>query len=658
MPYLIAYLLFRWQHWEVNPVPLTTGDTIQHRPGIPCLLHLYWAFHLINLGLIAAAIFSGWQSHRADAPSFQKYSLAGKPMHGKPSFSGYLTRFAPWIALGLFFWIPGIYFEYPSDPWEHLSRINHWSHCTFVNDHYAWTKFSYFLAYSLIGRISQSALQFKWLNAYYTACCLLLCWQYYLLARALGFGRSKAMTFVIIQAVMFGNSVFSFYRYYGIASTIFAQIGAIAAIRLAVRSKWTDRFLVKSNEGAERPEMFYARSALGRLSWLAAKLIALVGVIALDHLQGLAIAGIGVGAVLIQRVIAWRRSSLRWLVAGVLTLSFASAVWWPRNPALDAAYVPQGWLTHWFGFNLLISGSPAFERAADILGIFGAVNLVAGIWLLKRNHVVGWVTVAPILALMFPFLVIPFANMIAGSDPQYIITFQRLLLGIPCGLALVVVVADVLKLSKSTVWPADFKPFIATLHSNVSHGILCFSIFAVVSLPVGRPFFNRAFNVIGVVPKDLQMRNSVIALSKRTDEGEDLKNGRPLLTSYNLGFVAFALGARNIATPAGRTTGVDPTPAQRAGDLDDRVRQFVRTGEKAVLLIVDPTSVFTPGSVSALLSKHWLVHQVELEYAGMPEIFATTRQAGATKLLWKVEPCFIFLPTFVNDRPARALHSP
>ena len=42
------------------------------------------------------------------------------------------------------------------------------------------------------------------------------------------------MLFVVLQTVLFGNNIFGFYRYYGISSSIFAQIGAVALVRVAI----------------------------------------------------------------------------------------------------------------------------------------------------------------------------------------------------------------------------------------------------------------------------------------------------------------------------------------------------------------------------------------------------------------------------------------
>ena len=65
----------------------------------------------------------------------------------------------PWLCLGLLFYIPGVYLEFPADPWHHFTKINEWSWVQTVTAHSTWKKSSYFLAYSFIGKITPPALQ-------------------------------------------------------------------------------------------------------------------------------------------------------------------------------------------------------------------------------------------------------------------------------------------------------------------------------------------------------------------------------------------------------------------------------------------------------------------------------------------------------------------
>lgn len=332
-----------------------------------------------------------------------------------------------WIGIALVFAIPGIYLEWPADPWEHVRRINEWATHENVTAHPSWTKSGYFFQYTLVGRW-EAASQGAVLTAYYVAINVLLAWQYYRLARTIGLNEGAALGFVALTTVTLGNNVFSFYRYYGLSPSILAQIGAVAFTRLA--AEWV-RGLGPQPPG---PKSWAA--------WSAGFLLPAAGLgllTAFNHVQGLGFAALGFMGALAWRLVAWRRLAAVWLVLGAVLASLAIAAWLPRPAAIDTVFRPHGWLTSWYAFDLFNASSPAFARSAQILGLFGLVNLVAGGWLLlRRNHLVGWITLTPVFALLLPCFSLPFAHLLAtrSPDPGAILTFHRVLLAIPAGLAL------------------------------------------------------------------------------------------------------------------------------------------------------------------------------------------------------------------------------
>ena len=301
IPYLAAYLLYYVLKWPVNPAAAGVKVRVasESRTWVPCLLHVYWFLHAVNLVLAAIALRAWWkEKHRfgdatppsrsdsdgdegVAAPSHDSeptVSTASKldtpaargaiasqqaPPASGFSFSAFqlsafrdaIQRLAPWFLLGLLFWIPGVYLEYPADPWEHYRRINEWSWLHTVGEHSAWTKSSYFLAYSLVGHIAPPIRQLFWLDFYYTGVCLLLCWQFYRLSRAVGLGERASMLFVVLQTVLFGNNIFGFYRYYGISSSIFAQIGAVALVRVAIELASAKVQIPKAKSQGTDPEV-------------------------------------------------------------------------------------------------------------------------------------------------------------------------------------------------------------------------------------------------------------------------------------------------------------------------------------------------------------------------------------------------------------------
>ena len=566
IPYLAAYLLYYVMRWPVNPAAAEVRVRVESEsePWVPCLLHVYWGLHAINVVLAAVAVVA-WcrEKHRLGdatppsrsvpsgdegvaAPSplspvkssqeiaegskqrdegvaspsslppvkwlglrFLRFcdfkisrfsarlppsALSSPSLSLSPSLSPSLSRslslspslslslppplspslslslrIAPWFFLALLFWIPGVYLEFPADPWQHYARINEWSWLHTVGEHSTWAKSSYFLAYSLLGKIAPPTRQLFWLDFYYTGACLLLCWQYFRLARAVGLGERASMLFVILQTVLFGNNIFGFYRYYGISSSIFAQLGAVALIRVAIElasaklqipnsksQRNPAEILQKETKSASAPPLAL-RSPVKRLGSLPSRFpfsafqpfsfsafasaalcaACLLALIAFNHVQGLGIAALGLVAVGVWRLIEWKRSMIWWLIAAVLSLSVMAVRFFPRDPAL-ANYVRDGWLTHWYGFNVFAFALPVSDRALWVLGLIGLVNLAVGILLLRKNHVIGWLTVTPLIALCLPFVAIPLAGLILKHNPdEGVITFARLLFATPPSLALI-----------------------------------------------------------------------------------------------------------------------------------------------------------------------------------------------------------------------------
>jgi hypothetical protein len=471
--YLVPYLLYAWLRWPVNPP--AGQDFPSFSLGPPCLLHLYWGLHAVHGLLGAVALRFHWRrpGHSSLAP--------------RERWLDTFYRGLPWVCLALVFWIPGIYLEWPADPWEHLRRINEWHGLDWVTAHSSWKKASYFLPYSLTGPIGNFD-QLGGLTLYYTAVCLLLSWQYYRLARAVGLSEPTSFIVVILIALTLGNSVFSFHRYYGLSSTVFAQIGAVAFTRVALDA-------LRGSAGA---------GALAGLWRATPSLLALLLLTAFNHPQGLGIAGFGLLAVVAWRLVERKRQMAAWLAVGVAIASAATVLWFPRNPVLDEVYRPQGWLTPWYGFNFFSTGSPAFERSLQILGAFGVTNLAVGLWLvIRRNHVAGWLTLMPVAALACPLFAIPFAHVLStsGLGHEGIVTFHRVLFLAP-GLALV-------------AWAATFSPLGAEgaagrrgnwCAPNLRDALVCLGLAGVMVLAPGGRTFNRFWQAVQVPPHDLQLR--------------------------------------------------------------------------------------------------------------------------------------------------------
>jgi hypothetical protein len=544
IPYLATYLLYAWLKWPVNPVaagsspvdggqlavsaigaipstipPSTVTPSTAYSllsTGVPCLLHVYWFLHALHLVLGALALRAWWKESSAteagaaddsentanratpSQPSTVNRSPSTVPLRGHrpPSAMDRLWAAMPWLLLALLFYIPGVYLEWPSDPWEHLRRINEWRVLDTVTAHSSWLKSSYFIPYSLLSWAT-GLRQIFWLDFYYTGICLLLCWQYYRLARACGLGERASMVFVILQALLFGNNIFSFYRYYGISSSMYAQLGAVALTRLAIEAASHPRLALCSffSLPAAAAALTPADPApsIYRLLPPATLLLALT---AFNHIQGIGLAGLGIGVAIAWRLIEWRRAALLWLSVAVVLLSIATVLWWPRHPSVDAVYRTQGWLTAWYGFDFSWS-SLAGDRAMHIFGAFGLANLVAGIILLRQNHVAGWLTVGPVVMLMLPCVALPIATRLAAASTSEILTFHRMFFAIPGGLALACCLSR---------WTAKLAvPSSDAVGRLLALGAVVLLAASLVGLAPARPAYNRLWNLVSAPPQDLQL---------------------------------------------------------------------------------------------------------------------------------------------------------
>lgn len=685
IPYLAAYLLYAWLKLPVNPSSgdgigkvisgsAETSHSLLPSPFSllhpPCLLHVYWVLHGFHLVLGATALLAWWKGLVPDKTKWgnRKESLAadalcppptasreatlnlsaglssGHPApctlplapssHNTPSTEHRLLdtvySLLPWVFLGLLFWIPGIYLEWPSDPWEHLRRINEWHLLDEVTAHSSWKKSSYFLPYSLTQHVT-GLPQLSWLNLYYTAVCLLLSWQYHRLARAIGLGECASFVFVVLTALTFGNNIFSFYRYYGLSSTIFAQIGAVAITRIALEALSPFRGgkpKVKWHIEAPRPQSpasvllsplgpFYLLPLPVSLPLHILSTCALVALTAYNHIQGIGIAGLGVLATIVWRLIEWKRPMAIWLAGIAVLLSVATVLWFPRHPALDEVYRPNGWLTSWYGFNFFSSTSPAFDRSLQILGAAGILNLVFSLWLVFcRNNVAGWLTLLPVLALLLPCFALPFAARLALEPPlDNIIMFHRLLFAVPAGLAMVRVLTPS-QVADATTAPSATR---SRLSATLLHGIPALGLLALMTIPTGAAAFNRTWHAFGRTPCDMAQRD-VLRDAARLDRSPAAPGlGRPLHVARPIDFLFAAAQIPRASFSFDRRITGQPEDS-RAGQVTRFLDQLAAAvSSPATVYIPDASMMFSAFSPAAVLSRHWHPQEVALNMTGAAE---------------------------------------
>lgn len=708
IPYQLAYLLYYWRQWPSNP-----GTETATKTAIPSLLVVYWAMHALHIALAlltsaSAKIDEGMVNGEENTPGgddqgqalhrHQLRAMSCEPLATiiRRFLSLFpLHSFVFWVILALLFYIPGVYLEFPSDPWEHLRRINEWKAHEVVHWHEAGYKSLYFFAYSLVGWIRVSS-QMPALNFYYTGMCLLLSSQYYLLARAAGLPKRWAQGFVLLHLLIAGNVSFSFFRYYAMASTAFSQLGAIVLIRLTIY--WTKQKKEKRRVKGESPatahtahicrvlvglysllslHSFPVRSPFSLHFSLFVSALCAALLVVNNHVQGLGIAALGCASVFAWKLVGWPRRP--WtgrliLISVLVGGSFATYQLWPRSPKF-AALIPQGWITPWYGFSLLAPASPAFDRMIQILGGFGLLNLAAGIFLITRRQLAGWLTLFPVLILALPIGAIPLADKIIRGDN--IIIYHRVFFAIPTGLALVALLRELILRrqtrsrrevlaglpSRATLSPAPFtfhalssrfirpSPFALTLA-----GLLAISI-----IPASNPWFNRTWQVLAQVPEDLsllsiwqdlaqvQSQPQVQGHEPKHSAHSTLTEGSPALragepTPYNAAS-ALTIHADHTLTASMALSFVFNTqnPSQKIGigynlpdgkgwvaarhygnsaltpsDEFDAMRNAIARPDE--FLTIAPTVFFTPYSQAALCSGHWIPQEGTLATSGILEL--------------------------------------
>lgn len=496
----------------------------------------------------------------------------------------------PWCLLTLLLWMPGVYLEFPSDPWEHLSRTTRWAALNVVTDHEYWQKAGYFFNYSFL-RIFASG-SFLWcLNLLQTLLGLLLAWSYYRLGVQSSLKPAFSFVFAAMLALSLGNDVFSFVRYYGPSGSILAQVAATSLLRL----------------GLELAQGTLTGISATNHRWpFAAGSGFLVLLMAFTHPQSLGIALLGLVGVVVWRLLAWRRSTVWWLLALFVFTGWIAVRWFPRDLALDSTYVPAGWLAPWYGFDLLHPQAPAFHRALLIVGGVGLVSILAGIYLAASNHIAAWLTLMPLVVLVWPVFTIPFANYLAqrGSVINEIMGFHRMLFAIPIGLSIVVVAQRL----------NDGRQLIA---AALGVGAL---LLLLLSSP-SRPFYSRLWHSLAQTPADLSLQHlfekDLLGLSWARAEQP------AVLTSPGIAFAVRALGHPTQTEPDRLILYPPPSPPSASlNELGTRLRSESTGVPSSPMVFPAATKLVTPGSLSGVLSGHWLAQEVALQHAGGQEMAA------------------------------------
>ena len=388
LPYLIFYNIF----WITN-LP------------VPTLLDLFFILHLLN--------FTGFVYF-----AFLKYSLI--------KFNDLIF----WAAIISLFYNTGAYLEFPSDPMSHLFRIFQWEHVdNFINaDAFAKVKFSYFFGYSILKYFDPIRYKLG-LDLYHTFWGLLLSLQFYKLALSTLKNEAWAKLAVCCIIFMLGNSSFNFFCYYGISSTMLAMIAFLAALNL----------LILNNQ----------KNTNGIILIVLALILGIS-----NHLQSFLLfisCGLGVFFHLQISTKGWSKffktTGLTFLLFGLIFQLISLFPFYDEYRRVILPYILSNeWFYPWGGFKIF-SLNPEINNASgrfmQILGWYGILNCIISLYLIKKNHLIGWISLTPILILLYP----PFAQFLAYILIKFktIIVFQRIFLAIPISFSIIFVLKMILK---------------------------------------------------------------------------------------------------------------------------------------------------------------------------------------------------------------------
>ncbi len=613
IPYLTAYALYGWIDGPINPVSLaeasgvslntTNARALTHGIRLPSLLHVYWVLHISHL-LLLAILISSW-ARGGTSP--------------RPNLS-FLLKLAPWICIIFIFWLPGTYLEFPADPWSHYYRINEWHLAEHAEDHSAWTKASYILAYSLFGFLRDTGWELIALDYFQAAICTLLAWQHYRLARISGLRAAPSLIFSITSIFILGNNIFGFYRYYGISSSVLAQIAFLASTR---------HLIILANQWARVPLHGVSDRPIHTVT--AAVFSGLLAV--MNHPQALAFIALAGGAIgactLVSR---FGKVSVAWMIALLLGASVSASFSLATGDS-------KPWTNDWGGFSLL-PGTPAGARAIEILGAVGIINLVAGLALILRNQVVGWLTVVPTFALVLPASALPLTHALHAASTVEM--FNRMLLATPAPLAIIWLIAEWLRSPSAQAGKERYTGAFSNAPQYFAYTFTLLVVLYLTTAPASNPIFNRLFNAfersnIGTGWQSFPPDVSSFLLKQPENQG--------LFGPPNVRFVSDASGLTYL-----HHSTREVLYSLRISETAHSVETVHNFTPKPILLLVKPTTMTAPVSLAGHLSGHWPAQAMHFESAGHLELSRIAKAERGTQIGRGAVELYLFSIPFTPDR--------
>lgn len=364
LPYLFLYLLWWIAGWNIES--LTT---------------IFQTIHLIHLGLFASMV---WQ------------------------FRGRILRFdnlgpvSFWLGVVLILLLPGAYFEYPSDAWEHFRRILRWQEGGEIGAYPADNrfKFSYFWAWSLFELVPIESRR-KLLDYYSTFTQLLVLAQIFKVLSCVtqpAFARIGVLIFI----GSFGTSIFGL-RYYGLSSTLLAYAAYLQTIPVILKTKSVVRVI--------------------------STVVFLILLIFFNHRQELLFLGLIVPIALCFR--SWdhlptraRSVAVKWTLSAIV----GGFLLGPVGRQFVGIYKSAEWLSAYGGVAIW---SPLYVNTLGMLGMLGLLTSALCLVFRRGNVLLSSFVMAPAFILVWP----PTALILTLLLPNQYLTY-RILYAFTAGLGI------------------------------------------------------------------------------------------------------------------------------------------------------------------------------------------------------------------------------
>jgi len=370
--WLVPYLLIYVYSWKLDA--LTTAQ----------VLFIFQIFHISFLTLLACFFISKFKT-------FSKESLL---------FFGFLF---------LFFYLPGAYLEFPSDPWMHFWRIFRWQNMLIFAGHESANKFAYFWGYTTMSWVP--ILRHRMALDFYSAFSqLFLSYQIFRLSLRLGFSRRWSYLQTFSFAIFFGTNIFGM-RYYALSSTLLALGGYFAFLELTLDSSRKIKakilplflllFLICFNHAEEILLLFISLSALF-LFWVYQNL---------KEANKSIFIKICFAVVFIQ------------ILTGFFIKSFFPELY---------ADIGLFQISPFGGFKVWHDG----YRFRDTLGAHGLLGILFALLYFKKNPKLGLLTLFPTAACLLPWTTI-FLICVLRASPDTAGVAYRVLYAFPASFALV-----------------------------------------------------------------------------------------------------------------------------------------------------------------------------------------------------------------------------